>query len=71
MSATCTVTVAATTSTTGATDALFVDAALVSTLLRNAANSIEVTNNPVQASGSVTININNNAYAITWTTVNT
>lgn len=71
MSATCTVTIAATTATTGATDALFVDASLVSTLVRAAAHNIELVNNPVQASGAVNINVNNNAYAITWTTVNT
>ena len=47
MSATCTVTIAATTATTGATDALFVDASLVSTLVRAAAHNIELVNNPV------------------------
>lgn len=55
---------------TGSSDALFADASLVSLLLRAAANQIELSNNPVAASSSVTINVNNIAYTITTTIVN-
>lgn len=68
--ATCTATVAAV-GGTGSSDALFNDASLVSALLRAAANTIELQNDPVAASSVTTIAINNIFYTITTTIVNT
>ena len=67
--ATCTVTIAATSS--AVTDAVFNDASLVSLIVDSVANSINESNNPVGAGNTVTLNINNVAYAVTWAVVNT
>jgi len=71
MSATCTVTIAATTTTSGVTDAYFNDASLVSLLVEAVANYINVVNTPVGAGTTLKVNINNIDYSIVYTVANT
>jgi hypothetical protein len=67
VSATCTVTLAATTTASGVTDAVFNDPSTVALLIHDVANYIQMQAFPVLSSGTVTTNINNNAYTITYT----
>ena len=71
MSATCTITVAATTTTSGVTDAYFNDASLVSRIVEDVANYINVANTPVGAGTTIKVNINNIDYSIVYTVANT
>ena len=71
MSATCTVTIAATTTTSGATNAYFTDASLVSRIVEDVANYINVANTPVGAGTTIKVNINNIDYSIVYTVANT
>jgi hypothetical protein len=71
MSATCTVTIAATTTTSGITDAYFTDASLVSRIVEDVANYINVANTPVSAGTTIKVNINNIDYSIVYTVANT
>jgi hypothetical protein len=71
MSATCTVTIAATTTTSGVTDAYFNDASLVSRIVEDVANSINEANTPVGTGTTIKVNINNVDYSIVYTVANT
>jgi len=71
MSATCTITIAATTTTSGVTDAYFDDASLVSRIVEDVANSINVANTPVGTGATIKVNINNVDYSIVYTVANT
>ena len=71
MSATCTITIAATTTTSGVTDAYFNDASLVSRIVEDVANYINVANTPVSAGTTIKVNINNIDYSIVYTVANT
>ena len=71
MSATCTVTIAATTTTSGVTDAYFNDASLVSLLVQDVANYLNVANSPVGAGTTIKVNINNIDYSIVYSVANT
>ena len=71
MSATCTITIAATTTTSGVTDAYFNDASLVSRIVEDVANYLNVANSPVGAGTTLKANINNVDYSIVLTVANT
>jgi len=71
MSATCTITIAATTTTSGVTDAYFNDASLVSRIVEDVANYLNVANSPVGAGTTLKVNINNVDYSIVLTVANT
>ena len=67
--ATCTITIAATSS--AVTDAVFNDPSLVSLIADNVANYINESGVPVGAGTTLTMNINNVSYSVTYTVANT
>jgi hypothetical protein len=69
--ATCTITIAATTTTTGATDAIFNDPSVVERLTEIVANYVAMGGTPTVGGATITANLNNNAYSIVYTVVNT
>jgi len=67
--ATCTVTIAATSS--AVTDAVFNDSSLVALLVTNVANYIAGSGIPVGSGTTLSLNINNVTYSVTYTVADT